>query len=247
MGDYPEEIVIDPGSEEYDLLVGHSDLIDSLADVEGGGPIPLTADVMFQGDEEKWKNFVDIFFPGLSGKKYFGYKNNSIYVLNERGGKAGLRDMLDFMMVDSPDTMMNFAKKQARKQLNAPSMTVPRGVGITTPGRGAREYAAQRAALRNNNNVNHVGLWNNLPSRYESNNENEPRVNRRPEVRVNNNNNEGSNKNNNGSNTTVASRPRPFTLANFMPPSNSRRSNRRTRRNKTRRTNRKQSRRATRK
>lgn len=124
--EYPETIVLEPGSEEYDLLVGHSDLIDSLSD-DIGGPLELSADLMFQGDTEKWKNFVDIFFPGLSGNPYFGFKKNAIFVLDERGGKEGLKDMLDFMMVDTPNTMMNFARQQARKQLNAPPVIVPRG------------------------------------------------------------------------------------------------------------------------
>jgi hypothetical protein len=237
---YPEEIVMEPGSEEYDLLVGHSDLIDSLADIEAGGPITLSADIMFQGDQKKWKDFVDIFFAGVSGKKYFGYKNNNVYVLNERGGKAGLTNMLEFMMVDRPETMMNFAREQARKQMNAPPVTVPMGVGIRTPGRGAREYAAAQQERLNNNYVGEVNLWNNISGSYRSNNRGSN--NSRPEVRLDNNGENNNYENNNGSNTTVPSRPRPFTLGNYMP----RRSNRRTRRNKSRRTNRK-NRRATRK
>jgi hypothetical protein len=236
MSDYPEEIIMEPGSEEYDLLVGHSDLIDSLADVEAGGPITLSADIMFQGDEKKWKDFVDIFFAGLSGKKYFGFKNNSIYVLNERGGKAGLKNMLNFMMVDRPETMMNFAKSQARKQMNAPPITVPRGVGHVGPGQGARNYAARQARNRNMNHNYEVNLWNNLPRNTGENNAG-------PDLAINNNGSSTNNNNNNGSNTTVASRPRPFTLANFMP----RKSNRRTRRNKSRRMNTRRNRRANRK
>lgn len=231
MGEYPEEITLNPGSEEYDLLVGHSDIIDTLAENELG-PLTLTADIMFQGDQKKWEDFVDIFFPEMGIKKYFGFKNDKIYVLPERGGKNALKNMLEFMMVDTPSTIMNFAKSQARKHPNAPPITVPKGVGHTQPGRGARNYAARQQRNDALNLNRHVNMWNNIRHTNESN-ENQASVNLRPEPRINNNNVGSVNNNNNRSNRTVPSRLRLFTLANYMPPS----SNRRTRRNKSRRKN----------
>lgn len=250
---YPESIVLEQGSEEFDMLTKHSDLIKEL-DLDGNS-LELTADLLFNGDEDKWHNFVDIFFPELGNKdnKYFGFKNGKIYVLNERGGKEELTKMLDFLLVDRPETMMNFARKQAKKQLNAPSNVIARGVGIREPGRGAREYAAQQAARQGNrnnysnygNNENRRGLWANIRDHY-GNNENENNNNNNnglPEIRVNNNGNNGANynnnNNNNGSNTTVPSRPRPMTLnLSALLSAKKRKSNRRTRRNKSRRQNR---------
>lgn len=259
---YPESIVLEQGSEEYNLLKEHSGLIRELAD-EDDGTLELTADILFGGDVEKWHNFVDIFFPELGNKdnKYFGFKNGKIYVLNERGGKEELTKMLDFFLVDSRETMMNFARKQAKKQLNAPSNVIARGVGIREPGIGAREYAAQQAARQGNrnnysnygNNENRRGLWANIRDSYgnnENENKNKSAENGLPEIRVNNNGNNGanySNNNNNGSNTTVPSRPRPMTLnlGSLLP--KVRKSNRRTRRSKSRRQTRKNTRRANRK
>lgn len=263
---YPESIVLEKGSEEYNLMKEHSGLIKEFDD--DGDSLELTADILFGGDVEKWHNFVDIFFPELGNKdnKYFGFKNGKIYVLNDRGGKEELTKMLDFLLVDRPETMMNFARKQAKKQLNAPSNVIARGVGIREPGRGAIAYAAQQAARQRNrnnysnygNNENRRGLWANIRDRYgdneNENNNNNNNNNGRPEIRVNNNGNNGNNganynnnNNNNGSNSTVPSRPRPMTLnLSKLLPGNKRKSNRRTRRNNSRRQTRKNTRRANR-
>ena len=183
MSRYPEVISLSPDSAEYKLLLKHSDLFKELVDIDAG-PLELSADLLFGGDETKWKDFVDIFFPELGGGAYFGFNKNRIYVLSERGGTEGLTDILDYLMVNTPATMMNFAKSQARKQINLPSATVAKGVGIHTPGVGARAYAARRAMGRANEN--------NFP--YENNNNfrrfnTEEEENTRPEIRINNNGN----------------------------------------------------------
>jgi hypothetical protein len=182
MGDYPETITLDPDSSEYKFMKAHSALFDTLAEMNNG-PLEVSADLLFHGDEEKWKNFVDIFFPNLTEKQYFGFRNNNIYVLPERGGTKSLTNMLDYLMVNSPNTMLNFARSQARKYVAAPANKVAKGVGIRTPGSGALAYLARKAAARANNNNFQYGN-NNTFGRY--NNE-ERQKNTRPEVRVNNN------------------------------------------------------------
>ena len=198
MAGYPESITLNPGSDEYKLLFKHSQLFQELVDIEQG-PIELSADFLFAGDQTKWQDFVDIFFPELGVKLYFGKKNNNIYVLPNRGNKESLKEILDFLMVDSPDTMMDFAKAQARKQMNISGLlTVPKGVGIRTPGSGAQAFAARQAAQqRGNVNNEWFGSVNN--NIWANNNEEQ---NTRPGIRVNNNgnnapNNEGENEENN--------------------------------------------------
>ena len=151
MAEYPETVTLDPESAEYIFMKAHSALFDTLTELNSG-PVELSAELLFQGDEQKWKNFVDIFFPNLTGKQYFGFRNNNIYVLPERGGTNSLRNILDYLMVNSPSTMMNFAKGQARKYVTAPAAKVAKGVGIREPGAGARAYLAARAQARRNNN-----------------------------------------------------------------------------------------------
>jgi hypothetical protein len=176
MAEYPESITPNPGSDEYNFLFKHSHVFRELHDWQG--PIELSADLLFGGDQTKWQDFVDIFFPEVGVKPYFGKKNNNIYVLPNRGNEESLKDMLEFLMIDSPDTIMNFAKAQARTQfILSGSLTVPRGVGIRK---------ARVATVNNNNNNYYFANNNNL----FPNNEEEV-VNTRPEIRVNNN--EGNN------------------------------------------------------
>jgi len=249
MGDYPVSITLEPESEEYEFLTSHSDLISELKDF--GPNIELSADILFAGDEDKWHTFVDVFFPEMAIQKYFGFKNGRAYVLPERGTKDKLEGMLDFFMVrqrqgnrrtrnEIHEEMLNFARAQAKKQINAPPVVVAAGPRVRRPGRGARAFAAQQARQRY--------MFSNRGSNNFSNNNNngsEPAVNGRPEIRVNNNGEYENNNNNNGSNTTVVSRARPMTLGNFLPPRLSRRTRRKntrrknTRRKNTRRTNRK--------
>lgn len=201
MAGYPETIVLQRGSEEFDFLTRHSGLIETLAN-DNEPTLELTADLLFNGDQTKWQNFIDLFFPEKAVRNFFSFKNNNIYVLPDRGGREALIDMLDFFMVNTPSTMMNFAKRQARKQLNAPPNTVTRGVGIRVPGRGARAYAARQARLAPRNNFgNNFGNNNNVWV-------NEGSVeNTRPDVRVNNNGaeayEEAENEENNGAANVV--------------------------------------------
>lgn len=183
MAEYPETIVLQRGSEEFNFLTRHSGLIESLAN-DNEPTLELTADLLFNGDQTKWQNFIDLFFPEKAVRKFFAFKNNNIYVLPDRGGREALIDMLDFFMVNTPSTMMNFAKRQARKQLNAPQPTVTRGVGIREAGRGARAFALRQARLNPPRGYNEFGYGNN----NSNDEENEGVVNTRLEVRVNNNN-----------------------------------------------------------
>jgi len=234
MSGYPVEIILEDGSEELEFLTKHSGLLKELEEIET--PIRLNADILFGGDQSKWKAFVDVFFPGVSENPYFGYKNGKTFVRPERGTKENLRELVDFFLVDTPETMMNFARKQATKQLNAPSVTAARGVGIRRPGRGARQFMARQARFAPR------GHWNNNSNNENAGN-NESRKAKGPEIKVNNN---GENYNNNNTvNRTAVSRARPMTLGNFLPPQL--KTGLRTRRSKTRRANRKQTRRGNRK
>lgn len=215
MSDYPETIELQRDSEEYKFLTKHSGLIKELIDFDEE-KIELTADLLFNGDKRKWQNFVDIFFPELGFKKYFGYKNGKIYVLDERGTKEELREMLDFLLVDTPQTMMNFARKQAKKHASAPSNlnTVPRGTGAPR---------AQSAAAAVGNNGNNYGY------NFENNND-EFGNNFGPE----NNNDAGVQLGQREEDEPYLARLRPQNRARFVN-ERRRRSNRRTRRNKSRR------------
>ena len=175
---YDETIRLYKDSDEFRFLTSHSALLEGLSDSldtdkEGKEYLELSADILFDGDQERWKDFVDVFFPEISGQRYFGFKNGKVYVLEERGGKEKLAELLDFFLVDRPETMMNFAREQAKKQLNVAQNVVPRGVGITTTGVGAQEYAARQAAAQRNNVSNYGnnnGNYNN--NNYNNNNNN---------------------------------------------------------------------------
>ena len=197
MAGYPETIVLQRGTEEFDFLVQHSGLIESLAN-DNEPTLELSADLLFAGDQSKWQNFVDLFFPAKAVRDFFGFKNGNVYVLPDRGGKEALRDLLDFFLVNTPNTMWNFAKQQAKRQVYAPANTVAPGVGIRVPGRGARAYAARQARLAPRNNFgNNNNVWPNEGSAE----------NTRPDVRVNNNGAEAyegpENEENNGSANVV--------------------------------------------
>jgi hypothetical protein len=231
MGDYPETIVLDRDSEEYTFLTSHSDLIKELSDIDP--VLELSADILFAGDEGKWKSFVDIFFPELGIKPYFGFRNRNVYVLPERGTRETLEDFLDFFMVRTTNThgvgqpanvirqeMMNFAKKQARKQMNAPRNQALPGVG------------APRAAFVVPRAQGYEPNWNNNNNREaeeEEEEENNIQLGQREE------------------NEPYLARLRPQNRARFVNERRGGKSNRRTRRNKSHRKNRKQTRRRNRK
>ena len=225
MSGYPEEIVLEAGSEELEFLTKRSGLLKELGEIET--PLTLSADVLFQGDQTKWKMFVDVFFPGLSGKPFFGYKNGKVFVRPERGTRENLRQMVDFFMVDTPETMMNFARKQAERQMNAPTVTAARGVGIRRPGRGAHQFMLRQARFAPPRNP-----WNNNNNNGNRRN-NHSRKAKGPEIKVNNNG--ANNVNNNTVNRTRASRARPLTLGNYLPRELLAGAPRRTRRRNTRR------------
>ena len=237
MSGYPDEIVLEAGSEELEFLTKRSGLLKELGEIET--PLTLSADILFQGDQTKWKMFVDVFFPGLSGKPFFGYKNGKVFVRPERGTRENLRQMVDFFLVDTPETMMDFARKQAERQMNAPTVTAARGVGIRRPGRGARQFMLRQARF-----APPRVYWNNNNNTFSNDRNNQSRKAKGPEIKVNNN---GENYvNNNTVNRTAVSRARPMTLGNFLPPqlkpgAPGRRMRRTTRKNRkqTRRANRK--------
>jgi hypothetical protein len=63
------------------------------------------------------------------------------------------------MMVNNDDTMMNFARNQARKQTNMPRNTIPRGTGVRKTQKYARNNSNQN--YNNNNNNNNSNNYNN--------------------------------------------------------------------------------------
>lgn len=241
--EYPDEIVLERGSPELVNLTKHSKLLKEL--IEDDGSLVLTADLLFGGDKNKWKIFVDVFFPEIGVKRFFVFhKNGEISVDPKRGTKEDLIDILDYMDVDEPRTMMNFAKQQARKSLNASAATVPRGVGIRTPGKAAQAYAAQQARMRANRyNYNNFGYGNYRTFEEEENNNG---ANVFPNRNENNGNNNNNNNNNNQNNMNLA-KPPARTLGNFLGKVTRRnRKNRNTTRRQVSRKGRKASRKSTR-
>lgn len=212
--EYPDEIVLERGSSEFNNLTKHSRILKDLSENEDGD-ITLSADLLFSGDDKKWEIFVDVFFPELAVKRFFVFhKNGQISVDPKRGTKQDLIDLLDYMDVAEPSTMMNFAKQQARKSLNASAAEIiPRGIGIRRPGKAAQAFAAQQAIMRaNRNNYNNFGYGNYRTFEEEENNNG---ANVFPNRNENNGNNNNNNNNNNQNNVNLA-KPPARTLGNFL-------------------------------
>lgn len=224
MGDYPETITIEPGSDEYNFLTSHSGLIYELRDF--GPNIELSADLLFMGDQKKWHTFVDVFFPEMSVNKYFGFKNGKIFVLPSRGTKENLKDMLDFFLVrqrpenrstaeEIEEEVLEFAREQAKKQINAPRNEAPRGVGAPQAAQAVAVAAENNGLGWGNNNWGNNGLGNNDWANEGENGGNNVQLGQREE------------------NEPYLARLRPQNRARFV--NERRRSNRRTRRSKSRR------------
>ena len=162
---YPDEIIVELGSPEYEAL-SHSEFFRTLAEnYSENNEIKLSA--KFFGDE--WPMFVDLFCPEMGYNPLFMFRNGSIRLIPKRGTKEDLAKLMDFLLVDDTRTMMNFARKQARKQLNAPANTVNRGKGTRKNGtnerkRGNSNYNNNYNNNNNNNNVNNVNNENNEPN-----------------------------------------------------------------------------------
>jgi hypothetical protein len=189
MASYPEVIILERGSQEYNHLARHSGLIQNLFEDDEGN-IELSADLMFPNEtkaeqDRLWGLFVDIFFPELGIHRLFIMKNTGLNVDPKRGTLDDVRGMVDYMMVDEPETMMNFAKAQARKTLNIPAEEVPRGAPNRRPGAAAAAFAARQANLAarnappNNWEFGHNN-WNNN-NEGASNNSGDPRLGHREE------------------------------------------------------------------
>jgi hypothetical protein len=155
---YPDEIIVVKGSPEYKVL-SHSEFFTTLAENwTKNNEVKLLS--KFFGDE--WPMFVDLFFPEMGYNPLFMFRNGSIQVIPNRGTKEDLAKLMDFLLVDDEKTMMNFARNQARKQLNAPASTVPRG-------KGTRKNWTNERKRGNNNNYNNN---NNNAGNNNNNNEN---------------------------------------------------------------------------
>jgi len=147
---YPDEIIVVKGSPEYKVL-SHSEVFRTLAENwSKTNEVKITPE--FFGDE--WPMFVDLFFPELGYNPLFFFRNGSIRLIPKRGTKEDLAKLLDFLLVDDEKTMMNFARNQARKQLNAPASTVSRGKGTRRNWTNERKRGNSNYNNNNNNNNN---------------------------------------------------------------------------------------------
>jgi hypothetical protein len=154
---YPDEIIIEIGSPEYEAL-SHSEFFRTFAENwTKNNEIKLSA--KFFGDQ--WSMFVDLFFPEMGYNPLFIFRNGFIRVIPNRGTKEDLAKLMDFLLVDDEKTMMNFARKQARKQLNAPANTVNRGKGTRKNGTQERKRGNSNYNNNNNNNNNDANAANN--------------------------------------------------------------------------------------
>lgn len=159
---YPDKIIILRDTPEFDLLYKHSELFRVIVEhyAEDKNRIVLSSD-FFGGDGEEWFMFVDLFFPEKGVSPLFTFKNRNIQVIPYRGTKEKMTRLLRYMMVNNDDTMMNFARNQARKQVNMPRNIVPRGTGV----RKTKKYARSNSNQNYNNNNN-----NNYTTNYNDNN-----------------------------------------------------------------------------
>ena len=158
---YPDKIIILRDTPEFDLLYKPSELFRVIVEhyAEDKNKIVLSSD-FFGGNGEEWFMFIDLFFPEMGVSPLFTFKNRNIQVIPYRGTKEKMTRLLRYMMVNNDDTMINFARNQARKQVNMPRNTVPRGTGV----RKTQKYA------RSNSNKNYNNNNNNYNTNYNNNN-----------------------------------------------------------------------------
>jgi len=157
---YPDKIIVVKDSPEYEAL-SRSEVFRTLAESwSKTNEVILTSE--YFGD--KWPMFVDLFFPEMGQGPLFIFRNRSIQVNPKRGTKKDLDELLDFLLVDK-----NFARNQAKKQLNAPGITVPRG-------RGTRRNWTNERKRGNNNNYNNNNNNNNAANNENNENENGPNL-----------------------------------------------------------------------
>ena len=149
---YPDEIIVEKGTPEYNVLYEHSELFRIIANnySENEDNVKLSSKFF----EDDWPMFVDLFFPELGYNPLFTFKNRTIQVRSNRGTKAQLAQLLRYMLVDDENTMMNFAKSQAKKQLNAPVEVAPRGTGIHK----TRKNVSKNNNFNTNGNINNTNL-----------------------------------------------------------------------------------------
>ena len=126
--EYPKEITILRDSSEYKLLHKNSELLRTIFDRYMENDEIILSPNLFDGNDDEWRMFVDVFFPEMGIGKFFIFKNKSIQVNPERGTKEDLNNLLDYLRIDE-DNRMKFARAQARKQINAPLNTAPAGTG----------------------------------------------------------------------------------------------------------------------
>lgn len=184
---YPETLVLERASDEYDNLARHSQLIEGLFEDEQGN-IELSADLLFPNEaanvqQKKWQLFVDVFFPQLAQERLYILRNDgSISIDPARGKVDDIVELLDYLLVDEPDTMMDFAREQARKSLDVIGVPNERERVAREPGAGAVAYEARQQEFRNRNAVPNIGQHN-WQNNNEWQNENENN-NNRPNVQL---------------------------------------------------------------
>ena len=153
--DYPAKLELSLENDAFRTLHNHSKFIKDLLSPDEDGKWLLSADILFGGDQTKWELFYDIFFPETAIRPVFIHGKN---VDTRRATPDDIRKLFDYMMIDEPDTMMNFAKKLAAEAINAPRATVPHGVGTRS---GHPSQPAPRTAHRSYNNNNNNNIFNN--------------------------------------------------------------------------------------
>jgi hypothetical protein len=160
---YPDEIIVEKDSSEYKVLYKHSEVFRMQVKYSGNkDEVKLSSS--FFGDE--WPMFVDLFFPEMGINPLFKFKNNSIQLRSNRGTKEQLAQLLRFLLVDDEETMMNFARSQAEKQINAPAEIDPR----------KKRTRKRNVEKKYNNNYNNYNNYNSNYSNNYNNNYNGPKL-----------------------------------------------------------------------
>uniref|UniRef100_A0A6C0BJ75 Uncharacterized protein n=1 Tax=viral metagenome TaxID=1070528 RepID=A0A6C0BJ75_9ZZZZ len=146
---YPDEIIVEKGSSEYEVLHKHSEVFRMLAKYsENKDKVKLSSEFF----DDEWPMFVDLFFPEMGINPLFKFKNNSIQLRSNRGTDEQLAQLFRFLLINE-DASKKIAESQALKQINAPPEIVPRGTG-TRRRNIERKFNNKNYNNYNNNNHN---------------------------------------------------------------------------------------------
>ena len=177
METYPDEVVLIKGTPVYDFLLKYSDLLKEMTENNTAGQLTL-GPWLFGDDITKWHLFYDTFFPEAQIDSVFLFTKNArtgeniVGVRNPRGSIEAVRELFDYLMIDTPkslnDRIVNIAKTHIpfNQGMNKPRNTVPRGAAPQKkkPGKAAaaaRKKLVAQYGVKGMKRYNYNGFANN--------------------------------------------------------------------------------------